>query len=132
MLPASLANHVRFTGHIPHKNLPALYRSADVLVNPSLSEAFGMSLIEAMACGVPVIATRVGGMTEIVQHKKTGLLVDSGDVSALANAMKTILADEPALLEMGRAARARVEQCYTWEKVSGQVWQQYQDLLNKS
>jgi glycosyltransferase involved in cell wall biosynthesis len=85
-------------------------------VNPSLSEAFGMSLIEAMIYGLPVIASRVGGMTEIVDHEVTGLLVEPADPVALAQAICEVLANRHLQRAMGAAGRDRALERYSWHK----------------
>jgi glycosyltransferase involved in cell wall biosynthesis len=89
-----------------------------LLLNPSFSESFGMSLIEAMACGIPVVATRVGGMTGIVADGETGLVVEPGDVPALAEATSVLLADDSRRREMGAAARRRALELFSWERVT--------------
>ena len=88
-----IAKNVQFLGNIPQAQLVEHYRSADVLINPSFSESFGMALVEAMATEIPVIATRVGGMTEIVDQGKTGILVEPGDAPAQA---KMVWSGSPA------------------------------------
>ncbi len=131
LIPPQLANRIHFTGYVAHNDLVRHYQSADVLVNPSLSESFGMSLIEAMSCNMPVIASRVGGMKEIVIPEKTGLFVDPDDPQMLAQAIVKIFSDENRLLEMGRAGKQRVSECYTWDQVTQTLWQQYQQLTNR-
>jgi glycosyltransferase involved in cell wall biosynthesis len=129
-LPAELKEKVTFTGAIPHAQLLNHYHEADVLINPSLSESFGMSLAEAMASEKPVVATRVGGMQEVVEEGKTGFLVDEGDAESLANAVIRLLEDEQLRREMGKAGRERVIALFAWEQVSNQLTTLYQDLLN--
>ena len=112
-------------GPRPHETIPAAYRRADVLVNPSLSEAFGMSLVEAMAAGRAVIATRVGGMPEIVEDGVTGVLVPPGDEVALADAIGRLVEDSAGAAAMGARGREVVEQRYTWEHVTERVLEVY-------
>jgi spore coat protein SA len=113
----NIADNVTFTGYIPYKHLINHYRQADMLVIPSFSEAFGMSLIEAMACQVPVVATGVGGMTEIVEEGKTGLLVESGSAPELAEAILCLLSDEDLGKRMRNAARERAVELFSWERI---------------
>lgn len=87
--------------------------AADVLVCSSQFESYGMALIEAMACGTPVVSTRVGGPSETVAHGETGYLVDPGDAEALARHVIALLRDADLRARMGAAGRARVEACFS-------------------
>lgn len=131
MLYPDLSGHVTFSGHIQQEHLNSNYRSADILVNPSLSESFGMSLIEAMAAGIPVIATRAGGMAEIVEDNKTGILVEPGDVPALAQAILHLLANDEKRVSMGNAGRRRVIDLFSWDQIAKSVLDQYK-YINES
>lgn len=130
-LTPNLASHVTFCGSVPYANVINHYRDADILVNPSLSESFGRSLIEAMACQMPVIATRVGGMVEIVEDGKTGLLVAPGDATALAEAILRILSDEGLRNSMGQAGRQRVLQCFSWGRIAESLLRLYKHTLRE-
>jgi len=100
---------VEFLGWQGHSALPALYRHADILVLPSHSEALGRTVMEAMACGLPTVASRVGGIVDLVEDSQTGFLVEPGDSVAL-KAKISFLAARPALREqMGKRARTRIE-----------------------
>ncbi|MDY6949999.1 MAG: glycosyltransferase family 4 protein [Thermodesulfobacteriota bacterium] len=125
-----LGNKVAFSGFVPHSQLVDHYRNADILVNPSFSESFGMSLIEAMATGLPVVATRAGGMPEVVEHQKTGILVAPGDASALASALLYLLSNDSARSSMARAARKRVTNIFSWESVSAKLLGLYQGMCH--
>lgn len=118
LIPPELKSQVAFTGFMPYPEIPAQYNEADILVNPSYSESFGLSLVEAMACGIPVIATRTGGMVEIVEHGRTGLLVDRGRPDALAKAIIAIWENPERRAEMGKAGRQRVLDLFTWERTA--------------
>jgi phenylacetate-CoA ligase len=95
-----------FPGRVPAECLPALYQGATLFVLPSTQEGLGISVEEAMACGLPVISTRCGGPEGLVQDGVTGVLVPSSDETALANAVVTLLADCPRRDAMGLAGRA--------------------------
>jgi spore coat protein SA len=127
-VPSNLASRVRFVGSVPNSRVVDYYREADVLINPSFSEAFGMSLVEAMACQVPVVATRVGGMTEIVEDTHAGLLVGPGDATALADAILRLLADDDLRERMGQAGRRRAIERYSWEQVTESLIHLYEDI----
>lgn len=117
-VPAHLRDRVRFVSTMPHDQLLDVYRRATVVVNPSLSESFGMSVVEAMATGTPVVATAVGGMREILADGVGGILVQPGDPGRLAEAILAVL-DDPALREeLGTTGRARVAARYTWDLVT--------------
>ncbi|MEB3280693.1 MAG: glycosyltransferase family 4 protein [Lyngbya sp.] len=128
-IPSEFQDRVTFTGIVPHTKLPQLYQEADILINPSLSEAFGMSLIEAMATEKPVIGARVGGMKDVILDGKTGLFFESNNPSELANAIFRLLQDENLRISMGKAGRDRVLSCFSWDKIAKQLDQHYQNLF---
>ena len=98
-----LSERVRLLGRL--KDSDALIASLDILVSASRSEAFGMTMVEAMACGVPVVATATEGTKEIVNDGTTGLIVPIGDVSALSAAIVSLLEDEDRRLALGAHSR---------------------------
>lgn len=118
MLPATLADTVTFLGPQPYAQILEHCATAAVLANPSLSESFGMSLVEAMATGVPVVATRVGGMTEILEATEGGWLVGKNDRRGLADAICAALADPDAARAIGRRAAPRVAELYNWDRIA--------------
>lgn len=99
----------------PHTCLPDFYRSADAVLVPSRSESFGLVALEAQASGVPVVASRVGGLRWIVKHESTGLLVDPGDPKAIAEGVWKILSDEALAESMRRSAIASSEE-FSWDR----------------
>ncbi len=99
---------VSFEGAVAREELPAVYASAAVCVVPSRFEAFGYTCVEAMACGRPVVASRVGGLAEIVEHEREGLLVAPEDPAALAAAVIRLLGDPALGRRLGAAARSGV------------------------
>ncbi|MBN2604104.1 MAG: glycosyltransferase family 4 protein [Candidatus Thermoplasmatota archaeon] len=123
-----IEDNVAFTGFVPNSQVLDYYQAADILVNPSFSESFGRSLIEAMACEVPVVATRIGGMLEIVENGKTGLLVEPGDASILSEAILCLFNDEELRKSMGKAARKRVIKFFSWEKVVENLLCEYKNI----
>ncbi len=96
-------------------DMPELYRTLDLLVCPSRYEGFGLAAVEAMACGRPVVATRVSSLPEIVEDGETGLLSPPGDADALQDALAVMLGDRNARERMGQAAVLRVEQRFDRE-----------------
>lgn len=110
----ALGDAVVWLGILPEADLPDFYGAADVLVLPSRYELFGIVMIEAMACGVPVVATRFGGPAEVISDGVDGMLVDPRDIRSTAHGIRTLL-EAPSLREaMGAAARERVERTYDW------------------
>jgi len=128
-LPPDIADRVIFTGQISHLLLQDYFQRADVLINPSVSEAFGMSLVEAMATGTPTICTDVGGMSEIVQHDETGLVVPPAQPAAMANAIVQLLSNKPLREQMGEAGRARAVDMFSWQAIATSLQHQYSLLL---
>ena len=113
-------------------NVPAIMPLVDVCLHPSVDEAFGIVLLEAMAARKPVVATNVGGIPEIVEDGRTGLLVSPRDPSAIVDAVCALLGDEPLRKRMGAAGRARVEREFTirqtvrsyeklWDEIAGPI-----------
>lgn len=110
-----VAARVHFCGRIAHHELPQVLAQADLLVQPSLGEeSFGITLVEAMACALPVLAARQGGMTEIVLPGVTGELLPLGEVDAWRGAIAQLLAEPERLRALGAAGRARAVAEFTW------------------
>lgn len=112
------------------QDIPAILRDTDIFVLPSLWEGLGVVILEAGACGVPVVASRVGGIPEMIIDKETGLLVPPGDVEALSHAVRELLQDRASAREMGIAARTRVEQHFTLPQTIEQYKMLYESLIN--
>lgn len=110
-----LTDRVHFCGRIAHDQLPQVLAQADVLLQPSVGEeSFGITLVEAMACALPVLASRQGGMTEIVLSGVTGELLPAGDIEAWRGAIAHLLARPDRMRALGEAARARAVAEFTW------------------
>jgi glycosyltransferase involved in cell wall biosynthesis len=116
-----VAGRVVFTGGVARERVPALIRSADVVVCAPWYEPFGIVPLEAMACGVPVVATAVGGLTDSIVPGRTGLLVPPRDPAALAGAVAALLADPVLGAALGRAGRRRARHWYDWARVAAQT-----------
>ena len=115
-----LAGPVRFTGFAPHAQVPAVLRHIDLLVLATRYEELPSVLIEAMAAGLPVIASRVGGIPALVDHDVNGLLVPPGDAAALAAAISRVLTEPGTAARLAAAAR-QTAQRYTWPALARQV-----------
>lgn len=127
-------DNIEFVGFLPRNELPELYRLADLAVVPSVYEPFGYAALEAMALGVPVIASATGGLSEIIEHGKSGLLVPltrtaeglSPDVDALTNAQLDLLTQDDMRRRLGEAGRRRVIEAFSSERMAHET-----DLLYK-
>jgi glycosyltransferase involved in cell wall biosynthesis len=112
-----LERQVAFLGH--REDVGQLLASADLFVLPSRSEAFPNGAIEAMAAGLPVVACAVGGLLDLVEHGRTGLLVRPEDPAALAAAIRSLVTDRDAASRLGSAARAQVVERYSFDRMVG-------------
>ncbi|HSM02053.1 MAG TPA: glycosyltransferase, partial [Acidimicrobiia bacterium] len=111
-----LRDRVDFVGAVDHDTLPELMQGFSVLLNTSRSESFGVVLLEAGACALPVVATRVGGVSEVVDDGATGILVPVGDAAAAAAALVRLARDPDEARSMGEAGRARVAEHFRWSE----------------
>ena len=126
-----LTDHVRFAGEVPHGRLPEVYRDARLVVVPSIwGEPCGLVVIEAMACGVPVVGSRVGGIPELIDEGETGLLADPRDSAALARTIIAGLQDEDLQNQAADRGPRIVRQRHTWESVSDRLVGIYEKLLD--
>jgi len=114
----------------PHELLSTFYRAADVVLVPSRSESFGLVALEAGACGTPVVASAVGGLTTLVDDGVTGFLVEARDAAAYADAAATILSDPVLAAAMGDAAARRAAR-YTWPATAGRLRRLVADLTSR-
>jgi len=110
-----IGDRVRFIGRVPHAELPLVLSQCDLFAQPSIGEeAFGISVVEAMACGLPVLASNNGGLPEIVVEGETGHLLPPGEISAWREAIARVGGDGALLHRLGRAGRSRAEAEFTW------------------
>jgi L-malate glycosyltransferase len=125
---AGLMHRVQFVGTVPHNDVLDYLRQMDIFVIPSLSESFGVAALEASACGIPVVASRVGGLPEVVLDGTTGFLIPPGDPSSLTEAL-SILIESPDLREQfGQQGHAFVREHYSWTEsvnLMEQVYDRY-------
>jgi D-inositol-3-phosphate glycosyltransferase len=125
-----LSQQVRFIKAQPQDVLAQYYAAADVLVMPSHYESFGMVVLEAMACGTPVVASRVGGLASTVVHGQTGFLAPVGDVQAFAQAILRLLA-APSLQQAMRHAASGRAQTFAWPHIVQRTLGLYRRLLRQ-
>ncbi len=122
--PALLRSHIKVIPFLPHEQLPPIYSAASVFVFFSKVETFGMPLVEAMACGLPVVASDIPIHREIVQN--AGPLVSPDDPDLLAETLQKILTDHEFRGLLARSALSCSQQ-YSWEKTARQTLQVYED-----
>lgn len=132
LLEVFTPNHVRLLGNVEHQELLRYYQIADVVVVPSLMEATSLAALEAMACGVPVLGTNVGGMPEVVTDGWNGWLVTPAAPSSLAEAITRIAANSDDIVTKGKRAREAVESHFSWEVVAKRTHDVYKEAVSCS
>jgi glycosyltransferase involved in cell wall biosynthesis len=123
-----VADRVRLLGGVTRAEMPALLRSADVVACTPWYEPFGIVPLEAMACGVPVVATAVGGIRDTVVDGGTGRLVPPKDPDALGDALATLICDGRRGRALGKAGRERARARYTWDRVAADTERIYEKV----
>ena len=107
------------------RDIPAVLKALDIFVLPSHWEGFSLSVLEAMAAGLPIVASRVTGTSEAVAHGESGLIVTKGAVDEMAQAISSLLADPARAQQFGAKGRERIQQLFTRERMINQIAQLY-------
>jgi glycosyltransferase involved in cell wall biosynthesis len=128
-LTEEAARRVTFVGRVEHTETLAFYEEADIFVFPSIFESFAIPPVEAMAAGLPVVASRVGGMKETIVHGRTGLLVEREDPAELVRALRTLIDDPELRQSFGEAGRRRAAELYSWSRVVEEVETTFAELV---
>lgn len=126
---AGLDGQAEWVGPLSTEELVRRYNRAELAVVPSRYEGFSLPAVEAMACGLPVVATAVGGLSSVVRHGETGLLVPPEDPRALARAIQSLLDDEPRRRALGAAARAWACQQFSWARAAAATAAVYGEVM---
>ena len=126
-----LEDKIDFVGQVDHDDLPLYYNAADVCVVPSYYESFGLVALESMACGTPVVATRVGGLSTIIHHGRTGYLKSWRCPEAFANSVEMIISSNGLQQSMGEAARKRAEGM-GWDNAAALMSAEYSALTSST
>lgn len=124
----NIDNNILWIGALPQDKVFEFYSIMDVLVMPSLYEGFGLTAAEAMAAGLPVVGTKVDGLTEVIENDITGSLVSIGDSAILSCALTGLLSDGEKAREMGQRGRKRVGELFSMEKFSRAILSVYREL----
>jgi D-inositol-3-phosphate glycosyltransferase len=127
-----IADRFRLIGGVPARDMPRWYRSADLLVAAAWQPRFELAPLEAMACGVPVIGTTEGGLSETIVDGLTGDLVPARDPRALGGALRRLVNDKVRRFAYATAALDRARQAYSWKRVASQVTSVYSSLRRSS
>jgi N-acetyl-alpha-D-glucosaminyl L-malate synthase BshA len=126
-----VSGRVEFVGKQPQPRILEYLSIADLLLLPSQTESFGLVALEAMACEVPVVATRVGGLPEVVEEGETGFLLEVGDTAAMAEAAIKILSDPEEHGRMGRRGRRSAIERFSTEKIIPQYEELYREVISR-
>ena len=123
---------IDFLGGVPPDKLFPVYDAASVIVQPSIYEAFGLPVLEAMSIGKPVVGTRTGGIPELIKNGENGLLVEPGNTDQLAKAILSVLSDASYAKKLGERGRNMVIKHFTWEETGKKTLELYEEALENS
>jgi glycosyltransferase involved in cell wall biosynthesis len=124
-----IEEHVKFEGFVPYSEMPQYYKRCDIFCFPTMGEPFGKAVVEAMACGKPVIATNIGGPAEIIQDKVDGVLVPPSNPEEIAQQIMRLIEDKNERRRMGEKARETAVNRFSWSKIAEKYHQLYSQLL---
>jgi glycosyltransferase involved in cell wall biosynthesis len=127
----NIEEKVIFVGWVDDADLPKYYSIAYAYVLPTLYEAFPLTVLESMACGTPVCASKWGGLSEVITHGEDGFLFDPTNTDASANILITLLSDDALRKRMGQNARKKIERQYTWDCIAEQYMKIYEKTAQK-
>lgn len=125
----NLGKSIKFVGYVSHNLMPLWYSAADIFCLPSRSEAFPLSLLEAMACGIPCVCAKVSGPKDVISHGKNGLLFSTGSSAKLAETIIKILVDENLRKQLSKGARSTALK-YSWNRVIEKTLKIYNTILH--
>jgi glycosyltransferase involved in cell wall biosynthesis len=121
-----------FAGAVPHADVPVWLSRLDIYASPSRMESFGVAVVEASACAVPVVVTDAGGLPEVVISDRTGLVVPREDVPALQAALKRLVLDAGLRERLGREGRRHVAETYDWERCVDRMERCYERIAQRA
>jgi len=123
-------DRVQIIGYVPDNKLVGLYRQADLFVLPSIFEPFGMTALEAMACGTPVVASKFGGIRNVINTGKNGLLVDPSDAGEFADAITKLLSSKSLAEKLGIEGYHTIQKFFSWEAIAGKHLEFYDKFMS--
>ena len=128
----SLVNHpqLRCLGAVPYKKMPSVYQGSDILLFPTVREGLPLAALEAMSCGLPVVATDCSSLPELIDDGKGGFLCPLGDVDAFASKINLLAEATQLRCEMGGYNRAKVEKMFTLDRMVGQYQELFEEVLS--
>jgi glycosyltransferase involved in cell wall biosynthesis len=126
-----IENSVKLIGRVPFEKTVDYFQACDIFCLPSKFEAFGLSILQAMSCGKPIVTTRVGGIPSFVEDKKSGFLVPSENSKALAASIIELINNPELRHEMGLYNSKLCKNKYDWEKIVGQIEDMYLEAIKK-
>lgn len=127
----NLEGNVIFAGKVPNEEVPLYLNKMDIFVMPSIKESFGVAALEAQACEVPVIASNVGGIPEVVVDNHTGFLVEPSDIDILSEKIEKLVLGQDLREAMGRNGRVFVEEKYSWDKNVMDMYNLYREIIEQ-
>jgi glycosyltransferase involved in cell wall biosynthesis len=127
-----LGDRVKFLGYVPNEELPRYYRRSDIFVLPSATESFGLVFAEAMSCGLPIVASNVGGIPETVRDGIDGLLCAPNDPVALRENIMQLMSSAGAREDISHSQRQRILKHYPWEHIAARYAAVYRSALDES
>ena len=126
-----IEDKVIFKGYISNEDVPKALNEMDIFVVPSINESFGVAAVEAMACEIPVIASSVGGLKEVIVDKETGYLVPKKDHKEIAKYLKKLILDKNLRTSLGENGRKRVLENYDWNSNVDYMIKIYREIVNE-
>lgn len=127
----NLKDKVLLLGRIQYSDLPKLMAACDIFVRPSLAEGFGISFIEAMACGIGVVGTLVGGIVDFLRDKENGLACEPGNPKDIAEKIKILIQDRALREKLSKNGRQMIMEEYNWDKISKRLRNLYAEIINR-
>lgn len=127
-----IADRTQFLGHVPHAQVPAALHDLDVYVALSRMDSFGVAILEACACGLPVVVSDADGPAEVVSDGVTGYIVPRLDARAAASRLRQLVLDPALRLQMGNAGRAQVQKLYSWQTSLDSMLDAYRNTLQRN
>ena len=122
----NLSENAKMLGYVDYENVPEIYKQADVFASPTYAEGFSNTILEAMSAGLPIVSTAAVGVVDCLRSGENGLLVRTGNIEELKNALRQILEDRKTRAELAANALEECRRVYSWEKIGRQIIEIYE------